>query len=124
MTRLTILLLAMFLLTGCGSDTSAPEPQRILEVHLQTWFADTPVRVEVNEMPVLDARITTGSILAFAAIVRVHVDDGRHLLEVKADDITGVIETVVPDTSYIGVCYNATEHHLTFIPSKRPFAYR
>ena len=117
--------LAIVIILGCGSDDCTLRPERILEVHLQTGFVDTPVRVEVDETLVLDARITTGTVLAFAAIVPVAVNDTRHLLGVQVDSLAiAVTEILVSETPYVGVCYDEAERAVTFVPSAQPFVYR
>jgi hypothetical protein len=73
------------------------------------------VKVAIDNSQVFADAVTTGSILAFAAIVPVQVFKGTHLLNVTvADSVSKDTTFTIADTLYIGVNYDAPIQRITY----------
>jgi hypothetical protein len=121
--------LAGFLLGTQLACATSTEPNSgfadVCEIHLQAWFSHTPVKVAVDYSEVFDDTITTGDILAFAAIVPVQVSRGVHALRVTADGSFAKDTTfTIIDSLYVGVNYNVTTSRINYIFQRHPFRYR
>ncbi len=81
-------MLVLLLQPACNKSTEVLPPAfaDLCQIHLQSWFSDTPVKVIVDNSQVFADTITTGSILAFAAIIPVQVSQGAHELIVTVAD--------------------------------------
>jgi hypothetical protein len=112
---------------ACETSTEAP-PQTLADVcqiHLQSGFSNTPVKVSVDFSQVFSDTVTTGSILAFAAIIPVQVSIGTHFLNVTvANSVSKDTAFTIADTLYIGVNYDATIPGITYHFQRWPFYYR
>lgn len=112
------------LFAGCELDGTAGEPTAAhLEVHVQTWFHDTPVRVWIDGRQVLDDEVSTGAILAYAATISTQVGAGPHHLRARVDGIAADTTVSVDDTLYVGVD-RMEDGRIAFHAQRTPFAYR
>jgi hypothetical protein len=97
----------------------------VVQIHLQSGFSHTPVRVSVDFSQVFADTVTTGLVLAVAAIIPVQVVNGPHLLNVTvADSIAKGTTSTIADTLHIGVNYNATSSRISYAFQRQPFYYR
>ncbi len=117
--------LALNFFPSCENSTKSTSTLADLcEIHLQAWFSSTPVEVSVDYAQVFDDTVTTGDILAFAAIIPVRVSSGAHVLNVTvADSISKDTTFVIADSLYIGVNYNATTLRIEYVFQRQPFPY-
>jgi hypothetical protein len=92
---------------------------------LQSWFSETPVKVMVDNFQVFADTITTGSILAFSAIILVQVSQVTHgLIFSAANSVSNDTTFRITDTLYIGVNYNKLTSKIRYVFQDRPFYYR
>jgi hypothetical protein len=120
-------ILVLLLQPACNKSTEVLPPALadLCQIHLQNWFSDTPVKVVVDNSQVFSDTITTGSILAFAAIIPVQVSQGTHgLIVTVADSVSNDTAFTITDTLYIGVNYNEITSTIRFVFRDRPFYYR
>jgi hypothetical protein len=120
---LPVLLLA----PACDTLTEAPPPPLadVCQIHLQTGFSHTPVKVAVDNSQVFADSVTTGLALAVAAIIPVQVSKGTHGLNVTVGSSAFKDTTfAIADTLYVGVTYDATTSRITYVLQRRPFYYR
>jgi hypothetical protein len=123
-------LLASVLVTlqlACDTSTDVPPPPLadVCQIHLGSWFSHTPVKVAVDNSQVFADTVTTGSVLAFAAIIPVQVSKGTHGLNVTiVGSVSKDTTFTIADTLYIGVNYNATSSRISYALQRQPFYYR
>ena len=96
----------------------------LFQIHLQGWFSNTPVKVRLDYSQIFIDTVTTGSIIAVAAIIPAKVYKGTHFLSVTADSITNDTTFTITDTLYIGVNYSSTNSRITYRFQHYPFGYR
>ena len=123
----SFLLLILFFINSCDNnvDTNKPEPADHFQVDLQTWFSNVKVKVSVDNNIVFDDTVTTGSILAYAAIIPVELNKGLHSLMVTVDNSLIKDTTfTINDTLYVGVNYSVASSKITFTFQHQPFPYR
>jgi hypothetical protein len=114
---LSFLLLILFFIYGCDNnvDTNKAEPADHFQVDLQTWFSNVNVKVSIDNSIVFNDTVTTGSILAYAAIIPIDINKGTHSLKVTVENsITNESTFTINDTLYVGVHYSATNSNVTF----------
>ena len=92
-------------------DQGTTQPQvllaKVFEIHLQAWFSHTPVSISVDQGEVFAGTVSTGSILAFAAIIPVQVTQGTHKLTASiADSVSKDTTFTISDTLFVGVNFN------------------
>ncbi len=119
--------LAMVFLSCKDQGTNQPQGSisRAFEIHLQTWFFNTPVVVSLDGSQIFSNTVSTGSILAFAAIIPVQTIQGMHKLTVTvANSVSKDSIFMVSDTLYAGVNYNATNGNITYNLQRSGFPYR
>lgn len=124
---LSFLLIILLFINGCDNnvDTNKAEPADHLQVDLQTWFLNVNVKVSIDNSIVFNDTVTTGSILAYAAIIPINITKGKHSLKVTVENtITNESTFTIDDTLYVGVHYSATNSNITFDFQKEPFPYR
>jgi len=122
-----ILLLLVISLYSCNNnvDSTDQEIADLFQIHLQSWFSNTPVKVRVDYSQIFVDTVTTGSIIAVAAIIPVEIYRGTHFLSVTvADSITNDTTFSINDTLYIGVNYSSTTSRITYRFQQYPFGYR
>ena len=124
---LSLLLIVLFFINSCDNnvDANEKEPADHFQIDLQTWFSNVKVKVSVDNSIVFDDTVTTGSILAYAAIIPVDINKGTHSLKVTVDNsITKESTFSINDTLYVGVNYSAINSNITFDFQNEPFPYR
>ncbi len=126
----TSICFAVFLMAfyGCA-DTGTVEPEppmaQAFAVHLQSGYAHTPVIVSIDHARVFQDTVSTGYVLAFAAIIPVNVTQGTHTLTVTVPDKVSKDTTfTIVDTLYAGVQYSAAARRIDVEFQKSPFFYR
>ena len=83
------------------------------------------MKVIVDNSQVFSDTITTGSILAFAAIIPVQVSQGTYGLIVSvADTASNDTTFTITDTLYIGVNYDEITSKIRYVFRDRSFPYR
>jgi hypothetical protein len=123
-------LLALGLLavqSGCNSSTEAPPATiaQVCQIHLQSGFSHTPVRVSIDFSQVFSDTVTSGIIAPVAAIIPVQVYNGTHLLNVTVpNSVSKDTMFTIADSLYIGVNYDATTPRITYHFQRLPFYYR
>jgi hypothetical protein len=122
-TILFVLLIIITILSSCEKGiNSSIWPEKHCEIHLRTGFDHTAVKVFVDYSQVFSDTISTGSILAFAAIFSVNLSEGKHILKVTAaDSVSKGTTFVIHDTLYIGVHYGQT---IQYEFKSEPYYYR
>ena len=124
---LVLLALAIPLVTGCKTSTETPAKQQADEckIYLQTWYNHTPVKVYVDNASIFNDTVSTGYILAFAAIIPVEIKAGSHNLRVSiADSVFGYTRFTIEDSLYIGVYYDSGKPEVNFEFREKPYMYR
>ena len=131
-----LLLPGLFLSLSCNSTTEVQPSNeeesstlaKVCQIHLQAWFSQTDVYVNVDSSRIFQGNVSTGSTLGYAAIIPVQVSKGTHTLGVfiwssalsaKPTDTTFTIA----DTLYIGVNFDERAGKVTFIYQTTPFLY-
>lgn len=114
----------MLLPLGCGSDPQRPAADVDLEIHLQTGFSETLVWVNVDGSEVFHGCVTTGRVLAYAAIIPVRVEGPWHHVAVSTGDRALAEADFGTGTPYIGVQYDPATREVSWNPSKDRFHYR
>jgi hypothetical protein len=126
--QIALLSLSVLLLQpACNSAADAPPPALadVCQIHLQSGFYKTPVRVSVDFSQVFADTVTTSLVLAVAAMIPVQVYNGTHLLNVTVPNLVSKDTTfTIADTLYIGVNYDATTPRITYHFQRLPFHYR
>ena len=120
-------MLVMLPQLACNSPTDANPPvlADLCQIHLLGWFTHMLVKVTVDNSQVFADTITTGSILAFAAIIPVQVSKGTHRLNVNvAETVSKDTTFTITDTLYIGVSYDETTSKIMYVFRHEPFGYR
>lgn len=121
------LFLLVFSFYSCNNnvDSNNQEIANLFQIHLQGGFSNTPVKVNVDYSQTFNDTVTTGSIIAVAAIIPVDIYKGTHLLKVTiADSITKDTTFTINDTLYIGVNYSPSTSNITYNFRHTPFPYR
>ncbi len=117
---------AIVLQEGCANPTeSASTPANVCQIHLQNGLNHTPVTVNVDYTQVFSDTVTSGRILALAAIISLPISNGPHMLSITvADSTTQDTTFAVADSLYIGVNYDATTSRILCVFQRQPFYYR
>lgn len=122
-----ILFLIVMAINSCDNniDASKPEPANHFQIDLQTWFSNTQVKILIDNSIVFNDTVTTGSILAYAAIIPVKINKGSHLLKITVDNtISKDTIFTITDSLYVGVDFSATNSNIMFDFQYQPFPYR
>lgn len=122
-TAVSLALIVTFaaILSSC-SLLGHDEPEEYkLSVHLQTWYDNTPVLVKHNGEVVLDKKVSTGSVLAYAAKISRTTQEKQNQLFVRVDNnVEAETTLVVDDSLYVGIVYT---DNVEFKAQEEPFAY-
>jgi hypothetical protein len=122
-----VLIVLIFLFNNCNNSTepTIQEFAKLFEIHLQGGFSNTPVKVKVDNSQLLNDTVTTGSILAYAAIIPAQINKGLHSLSITIDDsITKDTTFTINDTLYIGVNYKQSTSSINYYFRYHSFPYR
>ena len=115
-------------LLSCKDEGTTPAQAplaKVFEIHLQAWFSHTPVLISVDQSQVFANTVSTGSILAFAAIIPLQVTQGTHKLTVSiAGTVSKDTSFTISDTLFVGVSYNSTNGTINYRFQRNPFYYR
>jgi len=112
-------------LLSCNEATQ-PEPKyaEVFQVHLQSYYSQTPVEVKIDNSEVFSGTISTGAVLGFARIVPLQVMPGVHSMSVNvAHALTKDTSFTLSDSLYVGVGYDAVNPRITFVFQRERFAY-
>jgi len=122
--KFVMLLFIIFVVSGCNSTDPNNISKHDIEIHLQSWFSNTPVKVFLNDSLMLSDTISTGSILAYASIIPVTLSEGEHKLHVMANKNAELEDWFeVNSTLYIGVHYDSLQSKISYIFQNNPFYY-
>ena len=128
MKALAPLLVASVIHFACtdGGTTQPELPMaEVFEIHLQTWFSNTPVAISVDQGRVFNDTVTTGSSLAVAAIIPVHLTQGVHRLNVTvAGTVSKDTTFTISDSLFVGVGYDMNTETITYRFQRNRFPYR
>ena len=118
----------LMVLYGCA-DTGTVEPEppmaQAFAIHLQSGYAHTPVIVSIDHARVFQDTVSTGYVLAFAAIIPVSVTQGMHSLTVTVPDTVSKDTTfTIVDTLFVAVQYSSSARSLEYHLQRKPFYYR
>ena len=125
-TKTLIILFFGLLFYSCESGTEPEVKQaKVFEIHLQSSYNKTPVQVIFDSKIVLNDTISTGSILAYAAIIPLKVSQGKHKMRAIINNIAEA-ETllIVGDSLYATVNYNPENNTIYFGGQTWPFPYK
>ena len=118
------LIIMMFLISGCTSTDPNEVLKHDIEIHLQSWYSNTPVEVYLDDSLILSDTVSTGYILAFASIIPMTISEGTHNLRVKANTHVEFEENFeVKSTLYVGVLYDSTQSKVLYIFQNDQFYY-
>jgi hypothetical protein len=113
---------------ACKKDaTTAPQaiPATVFQIHLQGWFSKTPVNVYIDQSQVFADTISTGYIIAVAAIIPVQINQGVHTLGVTIpNSVSKDTSFTISDSLYTGVNYNLEKAMISYHFQRKPFVYR
>ena len=122
----SLIVILMFQL-GCATNTTEAQPSNTaneFQVHLQAWYAQTPVTVAIDNVQAFADTISTGSIIGVAAIVSPKVTNGTHSLRVTiANSISKDTTFTIQDTLYISANYNSQNSQITYYFTRNRFLY-
>ena len=121
-----VILVIIITCMNCKHTTeTVNEPADVFEVHLQAYYDDTPARIVLDGNIILDERITTGTILAYASILHPEIDQGPHRLQAFINETATADTTItVGDTLRVVVNYVPQRNEIMIWATKRPFPYR
>ena len=110
-------------------DEGTTQPQaplaEVFEIHLQDGFSETPVVISVDQAQVFASTVSTGFIVAFAAIIPVQLTQGTHKLTVTiAHTVSKDTSFAISDTLFVGVSYNSTTRTIDYRFQRNRFYYR
>lgn len=125
--NIIIILIIVLSITACKEPLSDSDENitsdGLLEIHLQSWFDSTWVRIDVDESIVTEKKVSTGEILAYAAIIPVKVKRGEHQLHVEINNnVESDTSFIVEDTLYAGINYG--NENISFKFQRNPFSYK
>lgn len=125
---LLILIISSVISLNCQNSTEPvqePELADVFRIDLQGGFSLTPVQVKLDNTQIFFDTVSTGSILAFAAVIPVQIYKGTHTLSVTVDNLITKSTTFnISDSLYAGVNYNKNNSEVTIIFREEPFGYR
>jgi hypothetical protein len=121
------LFVIMMFQLGCDTNTTGAQPTGManeFQIHLQTWYAQTPVIVAIDNVQVFSDTISTGSIIGIAAVVSPKVTNGTHSLRVTiANAISKDTTFTIQDTLYISANYNSQNSQIIYYFTRNRFLY-
>lgn len=95
----------------------------LLEVHLQSAFEQTPVRIELDSQVIFDSLATTNHIAGLAERVATRTSSGAHILEVLIDnEHRSTQQVILGPALYVGIQYRSGGE-ITVQYSKSAFSY-
>ena len=110
---------------GCSAKDPTEPSNQEFEIHLQTWYSNTPVEVDLDNSLIMKDTISTGAIIAVAKIIPVTVSTGNHKLCVVANETSEHMELFeIRSKLYVGVIYNPTQSYISFNFQTEKFLYR
>ena len=118
----------LMVLCGCA-DTGTVEPEpplaQAFAIHLQSGYAHTPVTVSIDHARVFQDTVSTGYVVAFAAIIPINITQGMHSLTVTVPDTVSKDTTfTIVDTLFVAVHYSSSARSLEYHFQRKPFYYR
>jgi hypothetical protein len=124
---IVLLFLALLGVGGCNDDRSVQPQTSSVNVHLQTGFLDTPVRLKLNGVSVFYGRVTTDSCylnngLAATLLYPVTQDTCRLMVEI-ADTLESETAFSAVRTPYVAVGYDSASSRIDLRASAVPLAY-
>ena len=113
-----------FFLFGCSSKVPNESSKHNFEIHLQSWFSNTPVKVFFDDSLVLEDTVSTGSIIGIAKIIPMNISEGKHKLRITANGSAEYEEIFeINSTLYVGVSYESARSNISFIFQNEQFYY-
>jgi len=130
MKRMTILKLfsaaaISIMLLSCNEATQLePTYAEVFQVHLQSYYSQTPVEMKIDNSEVFSGTISTGAILGFAQLIPLQVMPGEHSMSVNVNHaLTKDTSFSLGDTLYVGVEYDAVNSRITYLFQRERFVY-
>jgi hypothetical protein len=108
-----------------GTTQPQATPAKVFQIHLQSWFSNTPVFVSVDQTQVFADTVSTGYAIAVAAVIPVQVNQGTHKLGVNiANFLFKDTSFTIYDSLYVGVHYDSANAVISYRFQRNPFVYR
>lgn len=104
-----LILAACLFASSC--QVFAPEDKEggVLEVHLQSSFDQTPVRITLDSQVIFDSLATTDHIVGLATRVSIRTSPGVHTLKLLINGEQQDAQQIIVDPIlHVGVAYNSS----------------